>query len=85
MGVAVLGALAAIGGSASFSYRQTRRAAVESMEQTTGFWVEAIGRIANGAQTKLQALDQATHGEVSAQTAATMRRLVLGSSVIREA
>ena len=85
MGVAVLGALAAIGGSASFSYRQTRRAAVESMEQTTGLWVEAIGRIANGAQTKLQALDQATHGEVSAQTAATMRRLVLGSSVIREA
>ena len=85
MGVAILGALAAIGGSVSLSYRQTRRAAIESMEEKTGLWADAISRLVNGARSKLQLLDQATQGEVTAQTAAALRRLVLESTVFREA
>lgn len=83
--VAFLGALAAVGGSASFSYRQTRRAAIESMEEKTGLWADAITRLVNGARTKLRLLDEATQGEVSAQTAACLRRLVLESTIFREA
>lgn len=85
MGVAILGALAAAGGSASLSYRQTRLAAIESMEEKTGIWADAISRLVNGARSKLQLLDQATHGESSPQTATALRRLVLDSTIFREA
>ncbi|MFA7343759.1 MAG: EAL domain-containing protein [Terrimicrobiaceae bacterium] len=85
MAIAVLGALAAIGGSASLSYRQTRWGAIEAMEQKTGLWADAIGRLVNGARSKLQILDLATRGEVSAQTASVLRRLVLDSTTFREA
>lgn len=85
MGVAILGALAAIGGSASLSYRQTRLSASESMAEKTGLWADAIGRLVNGARSKLQLLDQTTRGEVSNQTAAALRRLVLESTIFREA
>ncbi|MEI6492473.1 MAG: EAL domain-containing protein [Verrucomicrobiota bacterium] len=85
MGVAILGALASIGGSASLSYRQTRRAAIESMEEKTGLWADAISRLVNGARSKLQGIDQATQGAVSPQTAASLRRLVLESTIFREA
>ena len=85
IGIAILGALTAIGGSASLSYRQARRAAIESMEEKTGLWADAISRLVNGARSKLQLLDQATQGAVSAQTAAALRRLVLESSIFREA
>ncbi|MCK9588819.1 MAG: hypothetical protein M0Q93_05570, partial [Terrimicrobiaceae bacterium] len=84
MGVAILGALAAIGGSASLSYRQTRLSASESMAEKTGLWADAIGRLVNGARSKLQLLDQTTRGEVSNQTAAALRRLVLESTIFRE-
>ncbi|MCX6968673.1 MAG: EAL domain-containing protein [Verrucomicrobia bacterium] len=85
MGVAILGALAAIGGSASLSYRQTRMTAVDSMAEKTGLWADAIGRLVNGARSKLQLLDQANQGAVSTQTAAALRRLVLESTIFREA
>ena len=85
MGVAVLGALAAIGGSASLSYRQTRLSAIESMEEKTGMWADAIGSLVNGARSKLQLLDQTTQGSSSTQTAAALRRLVLESTIFREA
>lgn len=84
LGVAILGAIAAIGGSASLSYRQTRLTAIESMEENTGMWVEAIITLVNGARSKLQILDQATQGEVSPQTVALLRRLVLESTTFRE-
>ena len=85
MGIAIVGALAAIGGSASLSYRQSRQLAIETMEEKTGLWADAIGRLVNGARSKLQILDQATQGAVSAQTAALLRRLVLDSTIFREA
>ena len=85
MGIAIVGALAAIGGSASLSYRQTRRAVIESMEEKTGLWADAISRLVNGARSKLQLLDQTTRGAVSAQTSAALRRLVLESTIFREA
>ncbi|MFZ4774939.1 MAG: EAL domain-containing protein [Terrimicrobiaceae bacterium] len=83
--LAIAGALAAIVGSASLSYRQARIAAIDSMEEKTGLWADAISRVINGARSKMQLLDQATQGEVSAQTAALMRRAVLESTVFREA
>lgn len=85
MGVAILGALTAIGGSASLSYRQARWAAIESMKEKTALWADAISRLVNGARSKLQILDQSTQGEVSSQTAALLRRLVLESTMFREA
>lgn len=83
--LAIAGALAAIIGSASLSYRQARIAAIESMEEKTGLWADAINRIISGARSKMQLLDQATQGAVSSQTAALMRRAVLESTVFREA
>ena len=85
MGVAILGALAAIGGSAALSYRQTRLAAIGAMEEKTGLWAEAISRIVNGAHSKLQLLDQTTQEASPPQTAAALRRLVLESTIFREA
>lgn len=85
MGVAMLGALAAIGGSASLSFRQARLAAIESMQEKTGIWAQAISRLVDGARAKLQLLDQATQGEINQQTANLLRRLVVESTIFREA
>ena len=85
MGIAILGALAAIGGSASLSYRQTRLSAIGAMEEKTGLWADAISRIVNGARSKLQLLDQTTQEAPLSQTAAALRRLVLESTIFREA
>lgn len=83
--VAAIGTISVLVGSATFSYRQTRLSAIESMEETTAAWTDAISRIMNGARSKLALLDQMTGGEVSSQTAALLRRLVLDSTIYREA
>lgn len=83
--VAIFGALAAVGGSAALSYRQTRSAAIEAMKEKTGIWADAITAVLNAARSKLQGLDEVTHGEISPRTAAILRRLVLESTIFREA
>ena len=83
--LAVIAMVGVIVGSATFSYRQARLSAIESMEDTTAAWTDAISRIFSGARSKLTLLDQTTGGEVSKQTAALLRRLVLDSTLYREA
>jgi len=83
--MATAGAVAAIAGSATLSYRQTRLAAVGAMENTTAAWTDAAARLMGGGRAKLEEVDQATQGAVSAQTVAALRRLVLDSTNFREA
>lgn len=83
--LAAIGMLGAIAGSATFSYRQSRLNAIESMEETTAVWTDAIARIMSGARLKLGLIDQMTEGAVSPQTAALLRRLILDSTIYREA
>ncbi len=83
--VAILGALAAVGGSAALSYRQTRSEAIDAMEEKTGIWADAITTVLDASRSKLQGLDEATRGEISLRTAAILRRLVLESTIFREA
>jgi len=83
--LAAVAMISVIAGSATFSYRQSRLGAIESMEETTAAWADAISRIMSGARSKLSLLDQTTGGEVSPETAALLRRLVLDSTLYREA
>lgn len=83
--LAAIAMICVIAGSATFSHRQSRLNAIESMEETTAAWTDAISRIMSGARSKLGLLDQTTGGEVSPQTASLLRRLVLDSTIYREA
>ncbi|MEI6277860.1 MAG: EAL domain-containing protein [Verrucomicrobiae bacterium] len=85
LALATVGAVAAITGAATLSYRQTRSAAIASMENTTAAWTDATARLMSGARAKLERVDQVTKGAVSPQTSATLRRLVLDSTNYREA
>ncbi|MDX2082129.1 MAG: EAL domain-containing protein [Terrimicrobiaceae bacterium] len=83
--LAAAGALVAVIGSATLSYRQTRAQAVQGLEQKSAVWQDAVAILLSGARAKLRFADEATRGEASHGTVEVLSRLVAESAIYRGA
>lgn len=82
---AVCGAIAATAGIVGFSYMQTRAAGIQAMEEMTGLWADATRRMMADLKNQFQSVDHAGGERSLTQMSSALRRLVIDSTILREA
>jgi len=83
--LSTLGALATMIGSATLSYRQARAEALIALEEKSGTWADVVASLIIKSRHGFEAIDQATHGVSSSETAEALRLLVTVSPLYRSA
>lgn len=83
--LAIAGAVVAVLGSATLSYRQTRAGAIQGLEERSAVWLEAVSILLNGARSKLRLADEAMPAGVTPESVEVLARIVSESAIYRAA